>query len=610
MAEEDEQGTLTTGWCQKIVSGVKGQKESYLQVLDMDSNSPMIKLTLSDGKICMEAVVSTQAKNQCDALQRGSIIQADPDDYTLKIAGGKRTAMFVKINIIQPECELLDGANKNAPAPHYGLTKINQDVGAAPTRAAPSPLFGNNRSKPKKQSPFMSNPAKKRIQGADGNGFSPIANLNPYTGQWTIKGRCTEKGEMRTWENARGSGKLFNFTLLDATGDIRITAFKDEADKHFATVVEGEVYTLQKGRVKFDTYQKKNAITMTRDSKLELCRGDKDTFIKVQYDFKNFKEIMDMDVLDNGPKKRVDTCCIITSVGDRQEFTAKNDKTYVKRDIICADETGIAMSVTFWGTQADEYTEDSTKLGTVLILPQASVSSFGGRTLSAQKVVKNIDEYPEAVALREWWLNGGKDGEFQQVKATLVRTRDYTNFQTAKRLGKGTVPQGITDEEVKNHRGDYITVSGVINMIRISQDRYPWYKSEPEGLKKVEQMGEGSGNWTNKDGVEFPEYNCRWLLRFKFADCTMSEWVSGFDEVGNAVMATTAKEMEAVAESDFETAEKYFRERQFGEWTTTIQCKQEYYQDKMQMRYRVVQIEELNYVKESKRLIDELKTWT
>ena len=55
----------------------------------MDSDSPMIKLTLSDGKTCMEAVVSTQAKNQCDDLQPGSIIQADQDAYSLEIVGAK-----------------------------------------------------------------------------------------------------------------------------------------------------------------------------------------------------------------------------------------------------------------------------------------------------------------------------------------------------------------------------------------------------------------------------------------------------------------------------------------------------------------------------------------
>ena len=82
------------------------------------------------------------------------------------------------------------------------------------------------------------------------------------------------------------------------------------------------------------------------------------------------------------------------------------------------------MSVTFWGTQADEYTVENTPVGTVLILPQVSVSSFGGRTLSAQKVIRKIDEYPEAVALREWWKTEGKDNEFKQVKATQVRTRD------------------------------------------------------------------------------------------------------------------------------------------------------------------------------------------
>eukprot|EP00493_Phyllostaurus_siculus_P025376 UN25720 len=171
----------------------------------------------------MTAGVTTQAKAAAAELQKGSIIQADTKDYNVTTMGGQRTAMFKIINCIQAECELLGNANENAPAPYYGLTKINQDASSAPqTRApAPSPLFGNNRSKPKKQSPFMSNPAKLKIQGAAGGSeFAPIATLNPYTGHWTVKGRCTEKGEMRTWKNARGEGKLFNFTLLDDTGDI------------------------------------------------------------------------------------------------------------------------------------------------------------------------------------------------------------------------------------------------------------------------------------------------------------------------------------------------------------------------------------------------------
>ena len=64
--------------------------------------------------------------------------------------------------------------------------------------------------------------------------------------KWTIKGittillyllmillaRCTQKGEMRSWNNAKGSGKLFSFTVLDESCDLKVTAFKDDADKY------------------------------------------------------------------------------------------------------------------------------------------------------------------------------------------------------------------------------------------------------------------------------------------------------------------------------------------------------------------------------------------
>lgn len=43
----------------------------------------------------------------------------------------------------------------------------------------------------------------------------------------------------RRWNGARGEGKLFSFDLLDADGEIRITAFNDQADKFFERVQVG-----------------------------------------------------------------------------------------------------------------------------------------------------------------------------------------------------------------------------------------------------------------------------------------------------------------------------------------------------------------------------------
>jgi len=61
----------------------------------------------------------------------------------------------------------------------------------------------------------------------------PIACLTPYTNKWAIKARVTSKKNVRTWSNARGEGKLFSFDVLDSSGEIRITAFKEQCDKFY-----------------------------------------------------------------------------------------------------------------------------------------------------------------------------------------------------------------------------------------------------------------------------------------------------------------------------------------------------------------------------------------
>lgn len=62
-----------------------------------------------------------------------------------------------------------------------------------------------------------------------------------FSARWTIKVRVTNKSDIRTWSNSRGEGKLFSMDLVDQSGEIRATAFKDQVDKFYDVVEKGKV---------------------------------------------------------------------------------------------------------------------------------------------------------------------------------------------------------------------------------------------------------------------------------------------------------------------------------------------------------------------------------
>ena len=78
----------------------------------------------------------------------------------------------------------------------------------------------------------------------------PIASLTPYNNKWAIKARVTQKSEIKTWSNAKGEGKLFTMTLMDASGEIKCTAFKEAAETFHPRFEVGKVYLIGKGTIK------------------------------------------------------------------------------------------------------------------------------------------------------------------------------------------------------------------------------------------------------------------------------------------------------------------------------------------------------------------------
>ena len=93
------------------------------------------------------------------------------------------------------------------------------------------------------------------------------------------QGRITRKGYMREWNNARGSGKFFSFTIADETSDLKVTSFKEEAEKFYSMVEKGKVYQITNGTLKgknakFNNTDHDFELTLNRMSLLEECPDD------------------------------------------------------------------------------------------------------------------------------------------------------------------------------------------------------------------------------------------------------------------------------------------------------------------------------------------------
>ncbi len=103
----------------------------------------------------------------------------------------------------------------------------------------------------------------------------PIEALSPYAHKWTIKARCTNKSDIKTWHNKNGEGKLFSVNLLDESGEIRGTGFNDQCDALYEVFQEGGVYYItspcrvQMAKKQFTNLNNDYELTFERDTMVE-----------------------------------------------------------------------------------------------------------------------------------------------------------------------------------------------------------------------------------------------------------------------------------------------------------------------------------------------------
>ncbi len=115
---------------------------------------------------------------------------------------------------------------------------------------------------------------RQQQRNAKGQTVFPIESLSPYHNNWIIRARVMQKGDIRTYSNQKGEGKLFGVTFMDESGEIRGTAFNQAVDELYDKLEEGKVYYISKAKVnlakkKFSNVQNEYELSLERSTEIE-----------------------------------------------------------------------------------------------------------------------------------------------------------------------------------------------------------------------------------------------------------------------------------------------------------------------------------------------------
>ena len=217
--------------------------------------------------------------------------------------------------------------------------------------------------------------------------FMPIKALNQFTNDWVIKARVTKKQAIRQWSNAKSSGKLLNFDLIDRDGTaIQGTAFNETADSFEAKLQQDSVYTFSNGLVKlankrFTSIKNDFCLTFSRDAICEPCEED-DEIKGTSFNFTPLESIRDLV-----QSHIVDVCGVILDVGPTSSINMRNGSQREKRSMTIGDESNVCIGVTLWGNVAEAHAYST---GQVIAFKNCRVSDYNVKSLNSSSHADDI----------------------------------------------------------------------------------------------------------------------------------------------------------------------------------------------------------------------------
>ncbi|PSK41559.1 hypothetical protein C7M61_001244 [Candidozyma pseudohaemuli] len=591
--------------------GLRLQVTNSKVINEQSATERRYRCVISDGKYSIQGLIDARCNAYLEAngFARYSIITVK--QYTVARTL-KRIVLISDLLVDVPRTERISS----------DLTSLDTYFDQHPDEDTATSVTGNQGNllsnspqpqPPQQQQQQQQQQPQKPNQQTRGRGperpVNPIESLSPYQNNWTIKGRISYKGEIRTWSNSRGEGKLFNVNFLDESDEIRATAFNDMADKFYNLLEEGKVYYVTKARIqqakpKFSHLSHPYELSLDKDTEITECFDTSDV-PKINFNFTKLNDIQ------NSEKDAIlDVVGVIKNVNDVFQITAKSTgKPFNRRNITLVDDSNFAIDVGLWNATAVDF---SIPAGSVVAIKGVKVQDFGGRSLSltqAGSIMGNPD-IPEAYQLKGWYDNKGVNENFQSMKTESAGADPLANRKTIQEAEQAELGTG--------EKPDYFSIKGTINYFKTDNFCYPACNNEvnvssrgptPCNRKVIQ---ESDGSWRcERCNLTYAEPHYRYILNCSLMDHTGQIWATLFDNEAKTLFQVSANEllqMKELENSDVHDFSKLIYSITMKEFNFRLRAKQESFNGNMRVRYNVVQINEIDFNAEGLHLAKQLES--
>lgn len=271
----------------------------------------------------------------------------------------------------------------------------------------------------------------------------------------------------------------------------------------------------------------------------------------------------------------IDVIGVLREVGDASQIVSKTtSKPYDKRELTVVDVTGFSVRLTIWGSMAMNF---DVMPESVVAFKGVKVSDFGGRSLSLlSSGTMTVDpDIAEAHKLKGWYDAQGRDEAFTSHAS-------MSNATTSTRVDRFKTIAQVREEQLgMSENPDYFSLKATIIYIKKENVCYPACLSE-RCNKKVTELDPGQWRCEHCDKTHpRPEY--RYIMLVSASDHTGQLYLSCFDDVGRAIMGTSADNLMEIRENDDKADGEMFQNANCRTWNFRCRAKIDHFGD--QQRY-------------------------